>query len=48
MMPPGKRPTQLTQLPQNKTSQDKTNNIDYIVSCYVIYGVFNLGKISSN
>ena len=49
MTPPGKRPTQLTHLPRIKLSQDKTkqHKFQYIVSYYVIYGVFNFGKISS-
>ena len=47
MTPPGKRPTQLTHLPETKQAQTKQNNTNYIVSYYVIYRVFTLGKISS-
>ena len=47
MTPRGKRPPQLTHLPRTKQAKTKQNNTIYIASYYVIYGVFNLGKISS-
>ena len=45
--PPAKDPPNSPTSPETKQAKTKQNNTNYIVSYYVIYRVFTLGKISS-